>query len=111
MTDRKEQTRRMRRDQVECWLAAVMTVRAWCSTNGVSASMTYYWMARFRKDESRLFGDPTCEEWIELSRGSLAAWTALAVREAGAADAGEVGVGGTMILARRGKMLFHRTVD
>lgn len=84
MTQRQEQARRIRREQVERYLATGMTVKEWCSINGVSASTMYYWMARLRKEEPGLFGDPTCGEWMELSRGSIAARTALAVRPAGA---------------------------
>ena len=80
MTQRQEQARRIRREQVERYLATDMTVAEWCSINGVSKSTMYYWIARLRKEEPGLFGDPTCGEWIELSRGSVAARTALAVR-------------------------------
>ena len=83
MTARQEQTRMTRREQVERYLATDMTVREWCSINGVSASTMYYWIARLRKEEPDLFADPTCGEWIELSRGSVAARTALAVRREG----------------------------
>jgi transposase-like protein len=73
-------TREMRREQVERCLAADMTVKEWCELNGVSKSTMYYWMARLRREEPGLFGDPTCGEWIELSKGSISARTALAVR-------------------------------
>ena len=78
MSKRQDQTRRVRREQVERCLAADMTVKEWCELNGVSKSTMYYWMARLRKEEPGLFGDPTCGEWIELSRGSITARTALA---------------------------------
>ena len=81
MGERQRMTREQRREQVERCLAADMTVREWCELNGVSKSTMYYWMGRLRKEEPGLFGDPTCGEWIELSRGSIAARTALAVRE------------------------------
>ena len=87
MIERQHVTREMRRQQVERCLAADMTVREWCELNGVSKSTMYYWMARLRKEEPGLFGDPTCGEWIELSRGSIAARTALAVRTGDAAGA------------------------
>jgi len=80
MNKRQHVTREMRREQVERCLAADMTVKEWCELNGVSKSTMYYWMARLRKEEPGLFGDPTCGEWIELSRGSISARTALAVR-------------------------------
>ena len=64
-----------------------MTVKEWCELNGVSKSTMYYWMGRLRKEEPGLFGDPTCGEWIELSKGSIAARTALAVRPTDAATA------------------------
>ena len=73
-------TREMRREQVERCLAADMTVKEWCELNGVSKSTMYYWMARLRREEPGLFGDPTCGEWIELSKGSISARAALAVR-------------------------------
>lgn len=85
MSERQHMTREMRRQQVERCLAADMTVKEWCELNGVSKSTMYYWMARLRKEEPGLFGDPTCGEWIELSRGSISARTALAVRPADAA--------------------------
>lgn len=62
MTARQEQTRMTRREQVERYLATDMTVREWCSINGVSASTMYYWIARLRKEEPDLFADPTCGE-------------------------------------------------
>ena len=80
MTPRQVQNRAMRREQVERCLAADMTVKEWCELNGVSKSTMYYWMARLRREEPGLFGDPTCGEWIELSKGSISARTALAVR-------------------------------
>jgi transposase-like protein len=80
MNERQRTTREQRRQQVERCLAADMTVKEWCELNGVSKSTMYYWMARLRKEEPGLFGDPTCGEWIELSRGSITARTALAVR-------------------------------
>ena len=73
-------TREMRREQVERCLAADMTVKEWCVLSVVSKSTMYYWMARLRREEPGLFGDPTCGEWIELSKGSISARTALAVR-------------------------------
>ena len=80
MTGRQHMTREMRREQVERCLAADMTVKEWCELNGVSKSTMYYWMARLRREEPGLFGDPTCGEWIELSKGSISERTALAVR-------------------------------
>ena len=80
MSERQHMTREMRRQQVERCLAADMTVKEWCELNGVSKSTMYYWMARLRREEPGLFGDPTCGEWIELSKGSISARTALAVR-------------------------------
>lgn len=80
MGERRHMTREYRREQVERCLAADMTVREWCELNHVSNSTMYYWMGRLRKEEPEMFGDPTCGEWIELSRGSLVARTALAVR-------------------------------
>ena len=80
MTSQQAQNRAMRREQVERYLATDMTVREWCDLNGVAESTMYRWMSVFRKEEPDLFADPTCGEWIELSRGSVAARTALAVR-------------------------------
>ena len=59
MSKRQDQTRRVRREQVERCLAANMTVKEWCELNGVSKSTIYYWMARLRKEEPELFGGPT----------------------------------------------------
>lgn len=87
MSERQHMTREMRRQQVERCLAADMTVKEWCELNGVSKSTMYYWIGRLRKEEPGLFGDPTCGEWIELSKGSIAARTALAVRPTEAATA------------------------
>ena len=36
-----------------------MTVKEWCSINGVSAPMMYYWMGRLGKEDLGFFGDPT----------------------------------------------------
>ena len=88
MTPRQVQNRAMRREQVERCLAADMTVKEWCELNKVSESTMYRWMSVFRREEPELFPDPTCGEWIELSRGSIAARTALAVRTEGDVDPG-----------------------
>ena len=80
MTAQQAQNRALRREQVERYLATDMTVKEWCGLNKVSESTMYRWMAVFRREEPGLFADPTCGEWIELSRGSIAARTALAVR-------------------------------
>ena len=87
MNERQRMTREQRREQVERYLATDMTVAEWCELNHVSKSTMYYWMGRLRKEEPGLFGDPTCDEWIELSKGSIAARTALAVRPTEAATA------------------------
>ena len=89
MTAQQAQNRALRREQVERYLATDMTVKEWCGLNKVSESTMYRWMAVFRREEPGLFADPTCGEWIELSRGSIAARTALAVRPAD--DAPEAG--------------------
>ena len=83
MTSQQIQNRALRREQVERYLATDMTVREWCGLNHVSESTMYRWMALFRKEEPGMFADPTCGEWIELSRDSMAARTALAVRPDG----------------------------
>ena len=87
MTAQQAQNRALRREQVERYLATDMTVKEWCGLNKVSESTMYRWMAVFRREEPGLFADPTCGEWIELSRGSIAARTALAVRSTEAAAA------------------------
>ena len=88
MTAQQAQNRALRREQVERYLATDMTVKEWCGLNKVSESTMYRWMAVFRREEPGLFADPTCGEWIELSRGSIAARTALAVRPADDAPTG-----------------------
>ncbi len=114
MTDRRHATREQRREQVERCLASDMTVKEWCELNHVSTSTMYYWMSRLRKEEPDLFGDPTCGEWIELSRGSIAARTALAVRHepddgppartsfGGMRDTGAVAAGAPVVRMRNG---------
>ena len=79
MTPQQQRNRAMRREQVERCLAADMTVREWCRINHVADSTMYRWMSRFRREEPELFAEPACGEWIELSRGSIRARTALAV--------------------------------
>ena len=91
MTAQQAQNRALRREQVERYLATDMTVKEWCGLNKVSESTMYRWMAVFRREEPGLFADPTCGEWIELSRGSIAARTALAVRSAETDVPAEVG--------------------
>ena len=94
MTPQQMQNRAMRREQVERCLAADMPIKEWCGLNGVAESTMYRWMSRFRKEEPDLFADPTCGEWIELSRASIAARTALAVRHDNApASAAKAAVG------------------
>ena len=78
----------MRREQVErCLSTAGMTVKEWCGLNGVAPSTMYYWMSRFRKEEPELFGRPNTSEWVEITRESIAARTALAKRGEPAAPA------------------------
>ena len=78
----------MRREQVErCLSAAGMTVKEWCGLNGVPASTMYHWMSRLRKEEPELFGGPNAGEWIEITRESIAARTALARRGEASAPA------------------------
>ena len=71
--------RKVRRNQVERCLSSQMTIEEWCRLNHVSESTIYRWMARFRDEEPELFGKPAASQWIELSRESIAAQTALAV--------------------------------
>ncbi len=80
MTSQQIQNRALRREQVERYLATDMTVKEWCQLNHVGESTMYRWMSVFRREEPGMFAEPTCGEWIELSRGSMAARTALAVR-------------------------------
>ena len=76
-------TRAMRREQVErCLSTTGMTIKEWCALNGVPASTMYFWMSKFRKEEPELFGKPSASEWIEVTRESIAARTALAKRGA-----------------------------
>jgi transposase-like protein len=81
-------TRAIRREQVErCLSTTGMTIKEWCELNGVPASTMYFWMSKFRKEEPELFGQPNATEWIEVTRESIAARTALAKREGAAAPA------------------------
>ena len=102
MTPQQMQNRALRREQVERCLAADMSIKEWCELNRVSESTMYRWMSVFRREEPELFSDPTQGEWIELSRGSIAARTALAVRpaddapEAGAPAGGDAPTGGNV---------------
>ena len=74
-------TRAMRREQVErCLSTTGMTIKEWCKLNGVAQSTMYYWMSRFRKEEPELFEGPNAGEWVEITRESIAARTALAKR-------------------------------
>lgn len=73
-----QETRAMRREQVERCLSTTMTIKDWCELNGVPASTMYFWMSKFRKEEPELFGKPAAGEWIELTRETIAAKTALA---------------------------------
>ena len=77
-----QETRSMRREQVErCLSTKGMTIKEWCELNGLAPSTMYYWMSKFRKEEPELFGGPNAGEWIEITRESIAARTALARRE------------------------------
>ena len=76
-----QETRSMRREQVERCLSTTMTIKGWCELNGVPTSTMYYWMAKFRKEEPELFGGPNAGEWVEVTRESIAARTALARRD------------------------------
>ena len=102
MTPQQMQNRALRREQVERCLAADMSIKEWCELNRVSESTMYRWMSVFRREEPELFSDPTQGEWIELSRGSIAARTALAVRpaddapEAGTPAGGDAPTGGNV---------------
>jgi len=71
--------RSMRRERVErCLSTTGMTVKGWCRLNGVAPSTMCYWMSRFRKEEPRLFAGPNAGEWVDITRGSIAARAALA---------------------------------
>ena len=113
MTPQQMQNRALRREQVERCLAADMSIKEWCELNRVSESTMYRWRSVFRREEPELFSDPTQGEWIELSRGSIAARTALAVRpaddapEAGAPAGGDAPTGGNV--ARPGGCSDSRT--
>ena len=76
-----DERRSMRREQVVRFLSTDMTAKEWCSLNGVPESTLYAWMARFRESEPELFGKPNTSEWIELTRESISARTALAARD------------------------------
>ena len=80
-----QERRKLRRDQVERCLSSQMTIEEWCRLNHVAESTIYRWMARFRNEEPELFGKPAASQWIELSRESIAAQTALAMAPAPAA--------------------------
>ena len=98
-----QETRSMRREQVERCLSTTMTVKGWCELNGVPTSTMYYWMARFRKEEPELFGGPGAGEWIEVTRESIAARSALAKRgEAGAATGAEAPPGQAVVVRLNG---------
>ena len=85
-----DERRSMRREQVVRFLSTDMTAKEWCSLNGVAESTLYMWMARFRESEPELFGKPNTSEWIELTRESISARTALATRD-GAQDVAACG--------------------
>ena len=74
-----EERREMRRVQVEQYLASGMRIRTWCKLNRVPSSTLYYWVDYFRNHEPEMFDSPTRKEWIELSRDSIKAKSALAV--------------------------------
>lgn len=73
-----EERKEMRRRQVEQCLSTTLTIREWCKLNGVAESTMFYWMARFRKEESDMFDAPSTSQWIEFKRSELKAKTALA---------------------------------
>lgn len=75
-----QERRNFRRKQVENCLSSSMTIEEWCRLNHVSESTMYRWMAIFRDEEPGLFGKANASQWIELSRGAIAAQTALAMR-------------------------------
>ena len=88
MTMAARDTRAIRREQVErCLSTTGMTIKDWCELNGVPTSTMYFWMSKFRKEEPELFGKPNASEWIEVTRESIAAKTALATREGTTAPA------------------------
>lgn len=74
-----EERREMRRVQVEQYLASGMRIRTWCKLNRVPSSTLYYWIDYFRNHEPEMFNSPTRKDWIELSRDSIKAKSALAV--------------------------------
>lgn len=74
-----EERREMRRVQVEQYLASGMRICTWCKLNRVPSSTLYYWVDYFRNHEPEMFDSPTRKEWIELSRNSIKAKSALAV--------------------------------
>ena len=109
-----EQRRAMRRGQVERRLATTLSIKDWCVLNKVPESTMYAWMARFRKEEPELFGQPNTSEWVEISRESIAARTALAKRERTAAPAAAASGKAMMELAEAlgaGRFCRHRVPE
>ena len=107
-------TRAIRREQVERCLSTTMTIKDWCELNGVPASTMYFWMSKFRKEEPELFGQPNATEWIEVTRESIAARTALAKRERTTAPAAAASGKAMMELAEAlgaGRFCRHRVPE
>ena len=51
---KKDNQRRMRREQIERWLASEdMSVDEWCIRNHIGRSTFYRWLAIFREEEAR----------------------------------------------------------
>ena len=77
---KNDSRRRMRREQIERWLASEdTTVSEWCERNRISESTFYKWLAVFREEEPEVFGASKHDGWIEIARQSRKDAVALAV--------------------------------
>lgn len=65
------------RDKIERCLSSGLSNAEWCRLNRVALSTFYYWVRRFRKEEPGLFMTFNTSEWIEITKESRAARTAM----------------------------------
>ena len=77
---KKDNQRRMRREQIERWLASEdMSVDEWCIHNHIGRSTFYRWLAIFREEEPEIFGIKKDTGWIEIARQNRRDAVSLAV--------------------------------
>ena len=74
---RYDDTRELRRQQIERCFASSLSIKQWCKLNQVSESTFYRWLRTFRKEEPQSFSRSNTE-WVQISKEAVLGQRALA---------------------------------